>query len=116
MRGTAKFSVGDRVIVNDVDITDSVAAMRYTEAVGETPTLELSLRCEPNVIEGEGVVIASGGLHETASAAVIEWLDTIDPDYVEQRVLNLGFGVPVGEGVLMVLREVAGGAQLRETT
>lgn len=112
MRGMATFSVGDRVVVNGVDITESVAAMRYTEEIGAPPRLELALNCEPKSIEGEGVVIASG--ESIGAPSIVEFLDDVDPDYLEQRVLNLGFGVPVGEGVLMILRELAG-AQLRET-
>lgn len=111
MRGRASFSVGERVIVNGIDITDSVAAMKYVEITGEIPILELALKCDPTLLEGEGVVIASDGV---APGTIIDFLDGLDPDYIEQRLLNLGFGVPVGEGILMILREVAGG-QLRET-
>lgn len=102
-----------RVMVDGENLIETLAIRSIHFDAGPTsfPTVTIYVASAPTVqAEGE-VNIRSLDQEADRSARdiVLEWLDSIDPDEVEQRVLSAAvLAEPIGMGFIRALREMAG--------
>lgn len=103
-----------RLIVNGQDLSRSVsrASVHVDAGPGAAtfPVVVLELRAGAAEISGPGIVQVladDAGQAQTLAAAVAEFIEGVDPNAVDQAVLNAGMGVSPGEAALQVIAALA---------
>lgn len=86
-----------QVMVEGVDVTDQVGALRLEAADGRSPILTLVGKAG-GAVSGEGIVVTEGDAPLPADV-IVEFLSKIDPARLEQAALARD--VPYGESMTM---------------
>lgn len=109
---------GDRIIVNGHDVSRSVirTSVHVDRGSPAFPVAVLELRQGAADISGPGIVQilpSADGAPVVVAQAVADWLEGVDPNALDQALLNAGMGVSPGESCLQALAAMArtGGAR-----